>query len=248
MKLPLLIHRLKMRVKSGLPKPLLAAIRPAFRSSRRALCRLRRFLVGEASVGAGWPGTRQDFNDFWGEATTAEVYDEQARFKLDDVVLQMLPDGVGSLLDIGCGSGRFLGRLARMPRGGAIRLWGLDFSDAAVNLARSVVPQATFVCTSADKLPFRDGVFDATVCLETLEHIRGPEGVVSEAMRVLIPGGILIISVPDGEHDDTVCHVNFWNRESLSQLLGAYGATRVMGVGSSNLVACVQKPACGRYR
>lgn len=50
-------------------------------------------------------------------------------------------------------------------------------------------------------LPFPDASFDVVVCLEVLEHITAHEAAVAEFLRVLRPGGRLIISVPDHTHE-----------------------------------------------
>jgi SAM-dependent methyltransferase len=48
-----------------------------------------------------------------------------------------------------------------------------------------------------DPLPFEDETFDVIVAGELLEHLREPESVVSEARRVLRPGGTFVGSVPN---------------------------------------------------
>ncbi len=45
-------------------------------------------------------------------------------------------------------------------------------------------------------LPVRDAVFDTVLCNEVLEHVPEPAILISEAARVLKPGGILILTTP----------------------------------------------------
>ena len=49
----------------------------------------------------------------------------------------------------------------------------------------------------AEHLPFADGVFDAVVCMEVLEHVNNVGAAVSEAARVLRPDGVFIYSGPN---------------------------------------------------
>jgi SAM-dependent methyltransferase len=46
-------------------------------------------------------------------------------------------------------------------------------------------------------LPFADGVFDTVVCSEILEHILSPDQLLREILRVLKPGGRVILTVPN---------------------------------------------------
>lgn len=54
-----------------------------------------------------------------------------------------------------------------------------------------------FVCADATALPFDNHTFDAVTMFDVLEHIPAHEKAVSEALRVLQPGGFLLISTPN---------------------------------------------------
>ena len=51
--------------------------------------------------------------------------------------------------------------------------------------------------TAGERLPFVDGAFDRVICTETLEHVDDDSVLARELVRVLKPGGILAVSVPD---------------------------------------------------
>ena len=51
--------------------------------------------------------------------------------------------------------------------------------------------------TAGERLPFVDGAFDRVICTETLEHVDDDGVLARELVRVLKPGGILAVSVPD---------------------------------------------------
>jgi SAM-dependent methyltransferase len=50
------------------------------------------------------------------------------------------------------------------------------------------------------RMPFRDGVFDTVVVCDTLEHIVDDRGALDECRRVLVPGGVAVITVPQSDH------------------------------------------------
>ena len=102
-----------------------------------------------------------------------------------------LPDKP-NVLDIGCGTGRLLTRLAtEFPN---LQGTGLDFSAEMIRQARrrqpdSVRPRLIYLQGNAESLPFADGQFDAVFNTISFLHYPNPEQVFSEVSRVLAPGG-----------------------------------------------------------
>lgn len=111
-----------------------------------------------------------------------------------DVVLRMLPPGQ-RLLDVGCWNGEFLARV-RDTRLFA-ELHGVDLIPASVDAARAKGFRAEVVDLNRDRLPFADGHFDAVTMLAVLEHVFDPYAMTAELHRVLRPGGVLAIAVPN---------------------------------------------------
>lgn len=100
------------------------------------------------------------------------------------------------VLDIGCHQGEFLGRL-----GGAIReSVGLDPLARPAKTATYELQAIPF----SEPAPFPAGRFEAIVLLATLEHIRDKAPLAREALRLLSPGGRLIMTVPSPRVDDIV--------------------------------------------
>ena len=96
------------------------------------------------------------------------------------------------ILDVGCGPGDFLNTMADYQR------FGVDISNLYIKLIAEKGIDGT-VAWSED-LPFADGEFDAVVCADVLEHVLDLHKTISEALRVLRPGGYLVIRVP--QEDD----------------------------------------------
>lgn len=100
------------------------------------------------------------------------------------------------LLEIGCGEGANLTNL--LPRLGGAALFAVDFSLAKARFAARTGPRAT--CADATRLPFRDGVFDAVLIRDLLHHVPDRARVLSEAARLLKPGGRLTVIEPNGRN------------------------------------------------
>jgi SAM-dependent methyltransferase len=97
----------------------------------------------------------------------------------------------GSLLDVGCGEGYFL-QEARAR--GWRSLCGLDVSEAAVRLtSRSI----NAVQASLAAAPFPDRTFDVVTMFDSVEHVMTPMADLSEAARILKPGGVIYLVTPD---------------------------------------------------
>ncbi len=101
------------------------------------------------------------------------------------------PAGETRLLDIGCGGGHLLASACR--RGW--RAAGTDVSHGAC------VTAGTLGCPAAQAdaaaLPFRDACADAVCLVNILDHTPDPVTTLQEAFRVLVPGGRVIIRVPN---------------------------------------------------
>jgi len=98
-----------------------------------------------------------------------------------------------SLLDVGCGRGSVLASLRRsFP---AVTVAGGEILDAALQFARQRLPGADLYQIDARRLPF-DREFDVITSCDVLEHIDDDSMAARECYRALVPGGGIIVTVP----------------------------------------------------
>lgn len=102
-----------------------------------------------------------------------------------------------NILDVGCGGGRTIEKLASMaPQG---RVSGVDYSPASVAVARQT--NAALIAAgrvdireaSVSALPFADAMFDLVTAVETHYYWPNPVGDLQQIVRVLKPGGRVLI-------------------------------------------------------
>lgn len=111
-------------------------------------------------------------------------------------VRSRLPADCTRLLDIGCGPGTFIGALPD-----TIDATGTDLASAQIDYANARYGSSThrFLSVGAGPLPFDAGSFDAVTLIELVEHLERSvtEALLAEALRVLRPGGKLLLTTPN---------------------------------------------------
>ena len=97
------------------------------------------------------------------------------------------------LLDIGCGPGLLLAKA--LDRDASA--WGIDLSEAALDMAARQAPGANVVLCSAEALCYPDRFFDCLTCIGVFEHTLDPDRALAEMRRVTKPDGRICIMVPN---------------------------------------------------
>ena len=139
------------------------------------------------------------------------------------------------VLDLGCGSGRFVAAL----RDAGSDPVGVEIAEAALERARGVAPGADLRLLEPDgSIPLEAGSVDLVWCSEVLEHVADGAHLLQEARRVLRRDGRLLVTVPyhgrvkavaialarfDAHFDPQGQHLRFFTRSSLPASLRAAG-------------------------
>lgn len=97
------------------------------------------------------------------------------------------------MLEIGCGTGFVLAEIRRKYPEAV--LTGSDFFIESLLFAQKRVPAASLYQMDACKMPF-NREFDIILALDILEHIDNDSQAIGEIFRSLVPGGLIISTVP----------------------------------------------------
>jgi SAM-dependent methyltransferase len=167
---------------------------------------------------------------------------------IDPALLEIRP--TDRVIDLGCGTGRHVLELSRTPSdiiGADLSLHDLRAARYLLEIMRrrdEVRARVHWLRTAGERLPFMDNAFDRVICTETLEHVEDDSVLARELVRVLKPGGILAVSVPD-EHSEKL----FWQ---LSRNYRTHVGGHVRIYGRREIVRLLRdaglRPYAVRYR
>ena len=134
------------------------------------------------------------------------------------------------VLDVGCGRGHLL----REFREHGWETLGTELDDASAKFPRESLGLSVKVGT-LEGLGFSDAAFDTVVLWHVLEHVPEPLAILREIHRMLRPGGVFLVAVPDFSsweacwaqakwfHLDVPRHLHHFRRERLRRLLESSG-------------------------
>lgn len=148
------------------------------------------------------------------------------------------------LLDVGVGLGRLLERFPQCER------YGIDIS--LPYLHRTANLGIRVGAARVEDIPYPDASFEVLLCTDVLEHVLDPNLACREMLRVLRPGGHLVIRVPYREDLSgylrpdfpyQFAHLRNFDEHALRLL-----ATRIMSCTVEGLVTCGMMPTADRWR
>jgi 2-polyprenyl-3-methyl-5-hydroxy-6-metoxy-1,4-benzoquinol methylase len=133
------------------------------------------------------------------------------------------------VLDIGCGTGKFLARAKDKAR----EVVGLELNEKAVTVCRQnnlTVHHESL----GDHVRQRPGYYDVVCTFQVLEHVYEVKAFIKDALLALKPGGLLVIGVPNSEPYflgyDKYCtlnlpphHMGLWNKKVFEKLAPLFG-------------------------
>ncbi len=100
------------------------------------------------------------------------------------------------ILDIGCGTGAML----TTPLGKyGNEIIGIDTDEKSLEMARSINPYPNVSFESRTTESYPNDSFDAIICSEVMEHLDHPKTLVDEIYRLLRPGGLCLVTIPNGK-------------------------------------------------
>ncbi len=147
----------------------------------------------------------------------------------------------GILLDVGCATGDFLQHM-KQTYGWSVQ--GVEVSAYAAKLARERYGVDVFTGTLGEAC-FSENFFDAVTMWDVLEHLHDPSNELKEIYRILKPGGVLALRVPNAASFDARIFGSYWagldaprhlyifDKETLTHLLSKNGF-EVISANSKN--------------
>lgn len=159
-----------------------------------------------------------------------------SRFLLDrffETVIQTVPSGVSSILEVGCGEGFSTKRLSRALSGK--KFFASDHDENLLDTARKLNPGINITKESLYQLKRDSGSFDIVISLEVFEHLKNPHDAIKEILRV--SSRYVLVSVPNeplwrilnlcrGKYitklGNTPGHINHWSPEGFKRFVKVY--------------------------
>jgi SAM-dependent methyltransferase len=182
----------------------------------------------------GGEGFRAHFVDTW-----AINYASTIEFLLD----QVAQSKAASIVDIGCGDGRFTRELALALPGR--RVVGIDYSERAICLAKAMNQDRAIEFRQLDITTTpSDERFEAAILMEVFEHIPPAEGetFLKGVRDLLVPGGRLFLTVPHANKPLEYKHYRHFTFESITDSLnGQFEIMKIIPFEKRSLYGSIVK-------
>lgn len=173
-----------------------------------------------------------ELKDFYSERHSwRDSGEERMRFTRASALARVQPGAV--VLDIGARDG---GLRSFLPK---------DVKYQGMDIASEFERPEVLIRDVSEGIPFADAHFDNVFTIEVLEHVPNPFGAIAEIHRVLKPGGVWVVSVPNPYHlkelvwnlfriPDKQGHIYSWTRQAMTAL-GEMNGFRLEETGGTYL-------------
>jgi 2-polyprenyl-3-methyl-5-hydroxy-6-metoxy-1,4-benzoquinol methylase len=135
-----------------------------------------------------------------GKMNAGEAMDERYRRNVRTDIFPLVPAARGTLVDIGGGFGNTaaaLKQLGRADRVGVVDLYEAPAAASQLDFSmQGDIEDPTFL----KRLIHQHGPFTTILCLDVLEHLIDPWALVAQLHQMLIPGGVIVASLPNVRH------------------------------------------------
>ena len=126
--------------------------------------------------------------DQWASTNRAKTMAEGHQPFIDALLQELTSesDSLGSILDLGCGTGAFL---AQAAASGFSQTYGIDASPKMIAIAQKAAPEAVIKLGDFTRLPWATSSFNNITTIEAIYYSPEPLLVLQEVVRTLKPGG-----------------------------------------------------------
>lgn len=140
---------------------------------------------------------KQDYDGYFGKEIKAEDnfwWDKAHQKMYEDFCKRFIINSKGRLLDVGCGLGYFIKKIATFPHW---QIFGYEISQPAVEFAKNKLELENIFCGRVEESNFSKKYFDIITLWDVIEHIKDPAPLLSYLFSILKEGGILFIHTPN---------------------------------------------------
>jgi len=178
-----------------------------------------------------------DAYDDWYETAKGAMYDRLEKKAISKYLMRNIHGK--KLLEVGCGTGHW----SQFFSESGFEVTGIDISEQMINAAQSKgIPNTSFQTADGHSLPFKDGVFDVTASIVTLEFVCNAELVLREMVRCTRrPGGRLLIGALNAlaplnckrqlYPESPYSKARLFSPIELKEFLEPYGRTHIATIG-----------------
>lgn len=149
----------------------------------------------------------EDYDDVYREPSEYEIGRDECDYK---ILSRMRLKPGSSIIEVGCGNGRFLNKLK------GFQLTGVDTSGVGINICRGKIDGDFWFC---DIMDFPIKRFDYLFCLNSLEHFKNP-GLALDKFKLLADE--IYITVPNADLDTYSGHTSYWTIDEFKEFVSAH--------------------------